>query len=108
MNTSERSGLVDVVQITLSAGTAADTVQMVIESRLEKRRRQAWGAAQNKRLILFVDDLNMPKQEQFGAQPPLELIRSLQVRYHSKTLHCFQGCQVTGAKSLLAETTLAV
>jgi dynein heavy chain len=86
MQGSERSGLAEVMWLTLSAGTTADTVQMALEGHLKKRRRLAWGAEQDKRLILFVDDLNMPKQDQFGAQPPLEFIRSLQVCFYRRAI----------------------
>ncbi|CAD8148668.1 unnamed protein product [Paramecium octaurelia] len=60
-----------------SATTNSGQVQDILESKLEKqkRRKGIYGPEIGKCNIIFIDDLNMPQKEQFGAQPPLELIR---------------------------------
>lgn len=50
----------------------------MIEGKLEKRRKNVIGAPLGKRVIIFVDDLNMPKLDTYGSQPPIELLRQYQ------------------------------
>ncbi|XP_033124826.1 dynein heavy chain 6, axonemal-like [Anneissia japonica] len=59
----------------LSAQTKADRIQAQIQHKLIKKGKNMMVAPRGKRLIVFVDDLNLPAPEEFGAQPPLELIR---------------------------------
>ena len=63
--------------ITFSGQTSSNRVQSSIEDKLEKKKRAVFGANPGQKIAIFVDDVNMPAVEQYGAQPPIELLRTL-------------------------------
>ncbi|XP_011639724.2 dynein heavy chain 10, axonemal [Pogonomyrmex barbatus] len=63
--------------INFSSRTTSLDVQKNIESAVEKRSRDIFGAPPGKKLIIFIDDMNMPIVDTYGTQQPIAFLKLL-------------------------------
>ncbi|XP_052869496.1 dynein axonemal heavy chain 6 [Anopheles cruzii] len=63
------------IVVNFSAQSDSGRTQEIIESRLERRKKTLLGAPINRKIVVFIDDVNMPKLDRYGSQPPIELLR---------------------------------
>jgi dynein heavy chain, axonemal len=63
------------IKVGFTARTEAGAAQDIIDGCLGKRKRGVYGPPFGCKAVLFIDDINMPEIEEYGAQPPVELMR---------------------------------
>ena len=60
-----------------SSRTTSLDVQRNLEANVEKRTKDTYGPPPGKRLIVFIDDMNMPQVDEYGTQQPIALLKLL-------------------------------
>ncbi|XP_014219672.1 dynein heavy chain 10, axonemal [Copidosoma floridanum] len=65
------------LSINFSSRTTSMDVQRNIESVVEKRTKDVYGPPPGRRLIVFIDDMNMPMVDTYGTQQPIALLKLL-------------------------------
>ena len=64
------------IRMNFSAQTSSKEIQSGLENKLEqeKGKKFLWGQG-GKKCLIYIDDVNMPEPNEWGAHPPIELLR---------------------------------
>nr|XP_026696380.1 dynein heavy chain 10, axonemal isoform X1 [Ciona intestinalis]XP_026696381.1 dynein heavy chain 10, axonemal isoform X2 [Ciona intestinalis] len=65
------------LHINFSSRTTSMDVQRNLEANVEKRTKDLYGPPPGKRLVVFMDDMNMPQVDTYGTQQPIALLKLL-------------------------------
>ncbi|XP_036777654.2 dynein axonemal heavy chain 10 [Manis pentadactyla] len=66
-----------VLVVNFSSRTTSMDIQRNLEANVEKRTKDTYGPPMGKRLLVFMDDMNMPKVDEYGTQQPIALLKLL-------------------------------
>jgi dynein heavy chain, axonemal len=69
--------MIDPINIIFAAQTSSLVTQLTIESKLQKNKQYSYGARPGRKVAIFIDDINLPSVEEYGAQPPIKMLRLL-------------------------------
>ncbi|KAL4700985.1 hypothetical protein H8959_014989 [Pygathrix nigripes] len=74
-NLSEETNIV--LMVSFSSRTTSMDIQRNLEANVEKRTKDTYGPPMGKRLLVFMDDMNMPRVDEYGTQQPIALLKLL-------------------------------
>ncbi|MBZ3878788.1 Dynein heavy chain 10, axonemal [Sciurus carolinensis] len=66
-----------VLMVNFSSRTTSMDIQRNLEASVEKRTKDTYGPPMGKRLLVFMDDMNMPRVDEYGTQQPIALLKLL-------------------------------
>eukprot|EP00656_Telonema_subtile_P010460 TRINITY_DN15046_c0_g1_i4.p1 TRINITY_DN15046_c0_g1~~TRINITY_DN15046_c0_g1_i4.p1 ORF type:complete len:1064 (+),score=225.06 TRINITY_DN15046_c0_g1_i4:97-3288(+) len=61
--------------IAFNARTSSNGLQSVMEQSLEKRSGRTYGPSNRRKLVFFMDDINMPAPDKYGTQESIALLQ---------------------------------
>jgi dynein heavy chain len=66
-----------ILTMNFSSRTTSMDVQRNLEASVEKRTKDSFGPPPGKKLLVFLDDMNMPQVDTYGTQQPIALLKLL-------------------------------
>ncbi|XP_071954985.1 uncharacterized protein [Antedon mediterranea] len=92
--------------LVFSGASSASQLQQFVENNIWHRQGFVYGAKDNKRLQMFIDDISLPTPDEFGVQRCNELLRQLMDDKTLVTLHKpFEWRTIEGLHVLASMTT---